>query len=211
MLKNSSLLIFAVLFYSFKCQTEPELIVDPAPNMVNLGVSEEDQLSYIRKLALYHFRTLQWREQFNESACPEIETVIKSEDWGLCGDKCDPIPLEPEPPLTLCEINREYPGCLVDGKVDPDCEANPNLCLPPKYCDLPENLGVPECQVVPGEEEACEKGNDSLRCRWATKCDLDQYKDHPHCQWTNPCQADNRLCLTICDHRDHRDKVKCKV
>lgn len=93
--------------------------------------------------------------------------------------------LAPEPPLTICDYRRDYPGCLVDNQVNPDCVENPKLCLPPRYCDMEENMMLDECQQ--GDDKECALGDDSLRCRWATRCDLDEYKNLPNCAFPNPC------------------------
>lgn len=82
----------------------------PVDNTVNLGVPEEKQIEYIRKLALYHMNNAKWRKNFDETSCPEI-TVTMPIEKHLCGEHCDLIILEPEPPLTLCEFEPTYPGC----------------------------------------------------------------------------------------------------
>lgn len=78
--------------------------------MVNLGVPEEKQIEYIRKLALYHLNNAKWRKNFDETACPEV-TITKPIEKHLCGEHCDTVVLEPEPPLTLCDFKPTYPGC----------------------------------------------------------------------------------------------------
>ena len=180
----------------------------PLPNEVKLGVPENEQLNYIRRLALYHFRKAQWNQKFNESECPEV-TVTKPIDKHLCGELAQECLLPPEPPLTICDYRRDYPGCVVDNQLNPDCEANPKLCLPPSYCDLSENQMNEEC--IMGDDEECAAGDDRLHCRWATRCDLDEYKDLPNCSLPNPCQADPKLCLTICDNNFHKNSLKCKI
>lgn len=81
--------------------------------------------------------------------------------------------------------------------------------MPPRYCDLEPFM--PECLegVDEEEEEKCKKGDNTKRCRWATKCDNEEYKDVPNCQMINPCQADPSLCLNICDNVAHKNTLKC--
>lgn len=62
-----------------------------------------------------------------------------------------------------------------------------------------------------GKEEECKAGDDRKFCRWATRCDMDEYKNLPNCKMTNPCQADPTLCLTICDHSSYKNTLKCQV
>lgn len=110
--------------------------------MVNLGVPEEKQIEFIRKLSLYHMNDARWRKNFDETSCPEV-VITKPIEKHLCGEHCDIVVLEPEPPLTLCEFEPEYPGCTSGTDGEPNCEENPKLCMPPRYCDL--EPFSPEC------------------------------------------------------------------
>lgn len=163
-----------------------------------MGVPEEKQVEYIRKLALYHLNHAKWRKNFDDSECPEV-TVTKPIEKHLCGEHCDEVVIEPEPPLTLCDFKPEFPGCKEGPNEEPDCETNPKLCQPPRYCDL--EPWIAECAYY--EEEECKEGSDSLKCRLATKCDNEEFKDAENCEMPNPCLADPALCLTICDNANH--------
>lgn len=56
-----NLFIFSILFFSVFTQgATDDLVTETNDNVVNLGVPENEQLNYIRKLALYHFRKAQW-------------------------------------------------------------------------------------------------------------------------------------------------------
>lgn len=109
-----------------------------------IGVTEEEQIKYIIKLIVYHFKQAQWNEKFNETNCPEI-TTTKPTDQNLCGELSQVCLLPPEPALTICDYNKNFPGCNVDGETQPDCTENPRLCQPPRFCDLEENLLSDEC------------------------------------------------------------------
>jgi len=123
---------------------------------------------------------------FDETECPEV-IITKPIDKHLCGEHCGVVVLTPEPPLTLCDFKPTYPGCTEGPEGKPDCESNPKLCMPPRYCDLEPFM--PECLegVDEEEEEKCRKGDNTKRCRWATKCDNEEFKDVPNCEMINPC------------------------
>lgn len=200
------LLVFAVSKSNKETPATETLLPPVVDNTVSVGVPEADQIKYIRKLALYHLNKAKWSKRFDDTSCPEIIITLPI-DKNLCGEHCKEIILNPEPPLTLCQYRPDYPGCKEGGVLNPDCEKNPKLCLPPRYCDLFENSTLPECLET--VEEDCKVGDDRKWCRWATRCDNDEYKDLPNCKMINPCQADPTLCYTICDHASYKNTTKC--
>jgi len=151
-----------------------------------------------------------WHRRFDASKCPEFVEVTISDPKTYCEDD-NPEPLPPLPFITLCEINKNHPGCLnASGDVAPDCDASPELCDPPTHCDLPLNKFEPQCQEK--DVDCTPKENWSHpRCQYASKCGLEAYKDHEACAKENPCMEDGSLCLTICDRFENKDTLRCKI
>ena len=95
-----------------------------------------------------------------------------------------------------------------DGEINPDCDANPRLCMPPTQCDLPGNRVTAECQ----EEVDCERDENRthLSCRMVTKCDDPEFAlGRDECQVDDPCGNNATMCLTVCDQAEHADNPMC--
>ena len=128
--------------------------------MVNLGVPEAEQNKYVRRLAKFWFKKLSWKQKFDEGACPIFTKTVIDKNY-LC-DREEDLVIDPLPPVTLCEVNKNYPGCIPEGETDinPNCEENPKLCAPPTFCDLPGNRFVSPCD----EEVNCYKTPEHPKC-----------------------------------------------
>ena len=195
-------ILLLTLFSSIK--SEEQLTINKG-----IQITDEQRTDYVRKFVLYHFRKAQWHRKFKANACPEFEEVVIIDPETFCQEP-NPEPLAPLPPVTLCEINKNYDGCLnAEGEVAPDCDANPKLCEPPTHCDLPGNKFNSECL----EEIDCgvKENWGHVKCQYASKCAFKQYKDLDICTKENPCLEDGSLCLTVCDRFENKDKLRCKI
>ncbi len=69
------------------------------------------------------------------------------------------------------------------------------MCAPPSFCDLPGNHFISPCD----EEVNCYKNPEHPKCQYASKCDLDDWKEYGKCKQGETCGKDVSLCLTTCD------------
>lgn len=114
-------ILLSMFLVSILAESEPLI-----PENAVFSVSEKDKRQYIRRLAKYHFKRLAWKEKFDEGACPVLTEEHIDHNY-LC-DREEDLVVEPLPPVTLCAVNKQYPGCREDGslEVTVDCTKEEN-------------------------------------------------------------------------------------
>lgn len=202
-------------------------------NVHVIGISMEKQTDYIMRWAEFKFKEAQWRVKFSDNLCPEFTEIIIIDEVRYCTENFR-MPVPPLPPVTVCEVSRNHEGCnyrppLVEdgtptlpedlstpiqddsrGTINPNCDENPALCLPPTICDLPQNEFLSNC-LVNKPDCSLDVNYDNPLCVYASKCELEQYKNLPGCQDPNPCRTHPELCLTICDREENAKSRRCLI
>lgn len=165
----------------------------------------EEQVRYVREVAIYSFEKSRWELHFDDEACPETTIIICPK-----GTDCKP-PDDPPGPPNQCDL----PSHLVDEDCEPigNCHDRGNCPIP--ICEIPVHL-----RIVQDGEEICEpdfcklpENKKDPRCKPVDKCDLLVYQNHlDECnEEPDPedpyCKKYPHLCINICD--THGDYTKC--